>query len=240
LISYIHSYFINYLIKLKDEYIDKNMKDEASYYTEKEEFVNYSTSLIGLSISVVGFIFLIIFSYNYGEMIHLLCCTAYGLSMVFMYVCSTFYHGSKSGKLKKFFRLMDHSSIFLYIAGSYTPFTLINLKGVWGWSIFSIVWFLAITGIILRIIFRTRAATITMVLYILMGWTIIVAIKPLIDNLALNAIILLFTGGISYTAGLIFYSWNSLPYHHAIWHIFVMIGSFTHFFAVLFYVIPIF
>ena len=107
-------------------------------------------------------------------------------------------------------------------------------------SIFSIVWFLAILGIVLRIIFKSKASKITMVLYILMGWTVIVAIKPLIENLELNALILIFTGGLSYTLGLIFYSWNSLPYHHAIWHIFVMIGSFTHFFAVLFYVIPVF
>ena len=216
------------------------MNDTFSYYSDGEEFVNYLTSLVGLAISVVGFIFLIIFSYYYGELIHMLCCAAYGFSMVFMYICSTFYHGSKAGKMKKFFRLMDHSSIFLYIAGSYTPFTLINLKGIWGWSIFSIVWFLAILGIVLRVIFRSKASTITMVLYILMGWTIIVAIKPLVASLPINALILIFTGGLSYTIGLIFYSWNSLPYHHAIWHIFVMIGSFTHFFAVLFYVIPIF
>ena len=211
-----------------------------SYYSENEEKVNYITSLVGLSISIIGFIFLISFAYYYGTAVHMVCCSIYGLTMIFMYVCSTFYHGVDNGKYKSIFRLLDHSSIFLYIAGSYTPFTLINLKGAWGWSIFSIVWFLAILGIVLRIIFRTKASRITMVLYILMGWTIIVAIKPLIDNLETNAIILLFTGGLGYTLGLIFYAWNSLPYHHAIWHVFVMIGSFTHFFAILFYVIPIF
>ncbi len=208
-------------------------------YTENEEFVNYSTSLIGLSLSVVCFIFLLLFSIKYGSTIHIICSTIYGISMVFMYVASTFYHGSNE-KFKNIFRLIDHSSIFIYIAGSYTPFTLINLKGPWGYSIFTIIWILAIIGIILKLTLREKASIITMILYILMGWTIIVAIKPLINNLNPNAIILLFTGGISYTLGLIFYAWNSLPYNHGIWHIFVMIGSFTHFFAVLFYVIPFF
>ncbi|MBI65178.1 MAG: hemolysin III [Candidatus Marinimicrobia bacterium] len=216
-----------------------NNIEPSKLYTENEEFVNYYTSLIGLSLSIVCFIFLLLFSIKYGSAIHITCSTIYGISMVFMYVASTFYHGSNE-KFKNIFRLIDHSSIFIYIAGSYTPFTLINLKGPWGYSIFTIIWILAIIGIILKLTLREKASIITMILYILMGWTIIVAIKPLINNLNPNAIILLFTGGISYTLGLVFYAWNSLPYNHGIWHIFVMIGSFTHFFAVLFYVIPFF
>ncbi len=135
-------------------------------------------------------------------------------------------------------RALDHSAIFLLIAGTYTPFMLVNLRGPWGWSLFGVIWGLAVAGIVLRLVLKGRLHGLVVALYIAMGWVVVVAVQPLLEHVALGGLALLAGGGIAYTVGVIFYKWRRLPYHHAIWHGFVMLGSALHFFAVLFYVIP--
>ncbi|TNF51178.1 MAG: hemolysin III family protein, partial [Deltaproteobacteria bacterium] len=130
-------------------------------------------------------------------------------------------------------------AIFLLIAGTYTPFMLVNLRGAWGWTLFSIVWTLALLGVFFQVSLLRRWQGISLTLYISMGWVVVVAIKPMLDSVATGGLILLLLGGLAYTSGVIFYLWKSLRYHHAIWHGFVLLGSILHFFAVLFYVIPL-
>jgi hemolysin III len=136
-------------------------------------------------------------------------------------------------------RVLDHSAIFLLIAGTYTPFMLVNLRGVWGWTLFSVVWTLALLGVLFQVSLIKRWQGISLALYIGMGWVVVIAIKPMLIAVAPGGLILLLLGGLAYTGGVIFYLWKSLQYHHAIWHGFVLLGSILHFFAVLFYVIPL-
>jgi hemolysin III len=133
---------------------------------------------------------------------------------------------------------LDHVAIFLLIAGTYTPFMLVSLQGAWGWSLLGVVWSLAVVGIALRLLLNGRAHGLMVITYLAMGWVVIVAIKPLVATLAVGGLVLLVAGGVAYSVGVIFYKWRALPYNHAIWHVFVMVGAALHFFAVLFYVIP--
>ena len=155
--------------------------------------------------------------------------------MVLLYLASTLYHSITHESAKRFFRLFDHSAIFLLIAGSYTPFTLGVLRGAWGWTLLVIVWVLAITGIIVKAIPRTRHSWISMVLYLVMGWLALVAIKPIWQLVPVPGILLIFAGGMSYTGGLAFFAARRLRYSHFIWHLFVIAGTTCHFFAVLWY-----
>ena len=135
-------------------------------------------------------------------------------------------------------RILDHSAIFLLIAGTYTPFTLVSLRGPWGWSLFGVIWGLAVAGVIFKLFMGGRLHGVVVALYVATGWVIVVAAQPMIEKVALGGLLLLAGGGIAYTAGVVFYKWRSLKFHHAIWHGFVLLGSALHFFAVLFYVIP--
>jgi hemolysin III len=133
---------------------------------------------------------------------------------------------------------IDHAAIFLLIAGTYTPYTLVNLRGEWGWALFGLVWGIAILGVLLEILIRQRIKWFSLSLYLGLGWLAVIAIKPLIDNVATGGLILLLAGGLCYSLGVIFYLWKRLAYHHAVWHLFVMAGSLLHFFSILFYVLP--
>jgi len=155
-----------------------------------------------------------------------------------LYTASTLYHGITVPRAKEALRVFDHSAIFLLIAGTYTPFTLLTLRGPWGWSIFGVVWGLAATGIFLEIVFPGRWPALALTLYLAMGWVAVVAVKPLLATLPPGGLVLLLLGGLSYTGGLGFYAWKRLPYGHAIWHLFVLAGSVLHFFAILIYVVP--
>ena len=136
-------------------------------------------------------------------------------------------------------RVIDHAAIYLLIAGTYTPFTLVNLRGPWGWSLFGTIWGIAILGVVLKTTMQGKIAGLSTALYLAMGWIIIVAAKPLLSSVESGGLVLLFLGGLAYSAGVIFYAWERLPYNHAIWHLFVLTGSLCHFFAILFYVIPL-
>ena len=162
----------------------------------------------------------------------------YGSTLILLYLASTFYHSIQSPRAKKTFRVLDHSAIFLLIAGTYTPFTLVNLRGAWGWTLFGLVWGLAIGGIILKVFFVGRFRILSVCLYIGMGWLVLIAFKPRLSVIPVNGIIWLGIGGLAYTFGVIFYAFKQIPFNHAIWHLFVLAGSVCHFFSIFFYVLP--
>jgi len=211
-------------------------KIQARNYDPKEEKWNVITHGIGLILAIVGMVLLIVRASLYEDVWHIVSFSIYGTSMVVLYSASTAFHASKPGKLRKRLNVFDHASIFFLIAGTYTPFVLVTVRGGWGWSIFGVVWGLAITGIVLKFFFTGRFEKISTAIYVILGWLIVIAIKPLIDNLAPEGLFWLALGGISYSVGAALYLWHKLPYNHAIFHVFVLIGSITHFIAVYFYV----
>lgn len=207
-------------------------------YSSKEEKLNVISHGIGLVLSVVALFLLLIKASNTGDSIAIISFTIYGLSMVILYAASTFYHASKTPELRYKLNIFDHASIYVLIAGTYTPFTLVTLNGWVGWTIFGVSWGLALTGITLKLFYTGKYDKASTIAYVLMGWLIIFAIKPLIASLSYEGLLWLFSGGIFYTVGAILYSMNKVKYNHAIFHIFVLLGSFSHFMAVYYYILP--
>jgi len=212
--------------------------DDVTYYERKEEQINVISHAIGLVLSVIALIFLVVYSAKYGTATHIVSFSIYGVSLIVLYSASTFYHYSKRPKLRSRLNIFDHAAIYVLIAGTYTPFTLVVLKGWIGWTIFGVSWGLAIIGIVLKLFYTGKYDKISTIAYVLMGWLIIIAIKPLIDNFSFNGLIWILFGGIFYTVGALLYMVRSLKYNHAIFHIFVLLGSFCHFMAVFYYVLP--
>jgi len=204
-----------------------------------EEIFNSITHGFGLLISIAGLALLITFSSLYGDLKHIISCTIYGITLVMLYTASTLYHSFQKPRVKHIFKILDHSCIYALIAGTYTPFLLVTLQGSIGWSLFAIIWSLSLIGIFLKVFFVHRFKIISTIAYILMGWLIIVVMKPLVHTLPKGGLILLICGGCAYTIGTIFYAWKKIPFNHAIWHIFVLSGSVCHFLAVMFFVVPI-
>lgn len=211
----------------------------SSRYTLREEIANSITHGVGALLSIAGLVILATLAARHGNAWHIVSCSIFGATLFLLYTASTLYHSIPHARAKQILRIIDHSAIFLLIAGTYTPFTLVNLRGPWGWSLFGTVWGLALLGIILELTPWRRLRLLSVALYLGMGWAVVVAAKPLLDSVATGGLVLLAAGGLTYTLGVIFYAWRSLPHHHAIWHLFVLTGSVLHFFAVLFYVIPI-
>jgi hemolysin III len=211
---------------------------ESSEYTRREEIANSITHGIGALLSIAGLAVLVGFSTTRGDAWHIVSCSIYGTTLILLYLASTLYHSIPIPRLKSFLRTIDHSAIYLLIAGTYTPFMLVNLRGPWGWSLFGTIWGIALLGIILKTTSFGRLPGISLGFYLAMGWIVVIAIKPLLAVLDKGGLELLILGGLAYTGGVIFYVWEKLPYSHAIWHLFVMAGSAFHFFAILFYVIP--
>jgi hemolysin III len=208
-------------------------------YSSLEEIFNSITHAIGALVSIAGLVLLIVFSSIYGNSSHIISCTIFGFTLVLLYTASTLYHSFRKPNLKHLFKILDHSCIYILIAGTYTPFMLVTISGILGWSIFALVWSLTIIGVVLKVFFVHRFKIISTIAYILMGWIVIFAIKPLFQILPGGGLALLICGGLAYTLGTIFYSWDKLPFNHAIWHLFVLTGSVCHFCAVIFYVIPL-
>lgn len=208
-------------------------------YSRKEEVANAVTHGIGAALSIAALVILIVFAVLKGTPWHVVSFTIYGVSMLLLYTSSTLVHGFRDGKAKDLFEIFDHSAIYLFIAGTYTPLMLIVVKGVLGWSIFGIVWGIAILGCAFKAYFVKRFLFMSTIFYILMGWLIVIAWEPLTTNMASGGIILLAIGGLMYTLGTVFYVWRGFPFHHAVWHLFVLAGSILHFFMILFYVLPI-
>lgn len=208
-------------------------------YSIGEEVVNSLTHGLGIIFSLVGMVALISSSSGSGDIWRLVGCAVFGTTLILLYTASTLYHGVQKPDLKSIMRILDHSTIFLLIAGTYTPFTLVNLRGPWGWSLFGVIWGLALFGILVQTALLRQWVGISVALYVVMGWAVVVAVKQLLVAVAPSGMMLLLAGGLAYTCGIVFYVWHKLPYHHAIWHLFVLAGSICHFFAVLFYAVPI-
>lgn len=205
-------------------------------YSKSEERLNIITHGIGLLLSVIGFPFLIIKAFDFDGFWKPASFIIYGLSMIILYAASTFYHAAKEAKLRRRLNIFDHAAIYVLIAGTYTPFTIIVLEGTIGWVLFGLTWGFALTGIILKLFFTGRFDKLSTAMYVLMGWQIVFAIKPLMKNFSSEGIQLLIAGGVFYTIGAILYSIKKLPYNHAIFHVFVVLGSFSHFLSVYHYI----
>jgi hemolysin III len=207
-------------------------------YSLGEEIANSVTHGLGIVLAIAGLAVLTAFAARNGDAWHVAACAIFGAALIICYTTSTLYHSIQIERVKHVLRALDHSAIFLLIAGTYTPFMLINLRGPWGWSLLAVIWTIAITGIVLRLVLRGRLHGLVVLLYVAMGWLVVVAMRPLIEHVAPGGIALLAAGGVAYTSGILFYRWKRLPGNHAIWHGFVLLGSTLHYFAVLFYVIP--
>ena len=203
-----------------------------------EEVANVLTHGAGLVLSVLGFAVLLALSITYGDGWHLAASLVYGISLVTLYAASTLYHTVITPTRKRIFQLLDHSCIYLLIAGTYTPFLLIVLRDNRGGALLAFVWGFAAVGIALKLVFRDRFDAIGIVLYLLMGWAGIVLIKPVYEGLGPLALALVVSGGVSYTLGMIFFGWHRIRHHHAIFHLFVLAGSILHYAAIVAYVVP--
>jgi len=203
--------------------------------TLAEEIANGISHGVGLLLALVAIPFLLLPAIEAGRVRFIVGVSVFGATVILLYLASTLYHSITHEAAKRIFRLFDHTAIFLLIAGSYTPFALGVLRGPWGWSLLAAVWTLAIVGITLKIRKRTRHSRISIVLYVIMGWLAIVAVKPILALVPLPGIILILAGGIAYTGGLAFFAAHRLRYSHFIWHLFVIAGTTCHFFAVLWY-----
>lgn len=211
---------------------------DVARYTLGEEIANSITHGIGTVLAISGLAVLVGFASLRGDTWHIVSCSIFGATLVLSYLSSTLYHSIPQAKTKQILRTIDHSAIYLLIAGTYTPFMLVSLRGPWGWSIFAAIWGIAIAGIIMKTTIFGKIRSLSTIIYLIMGWIVLIAIKPIIAALDPGGLQLLIMGGLAYTAGVIFYVWKKLPYSHAIWHVFVLAGSSFHFFAILFYVIP--
>lgn len=215
-------------------FLKESKMDNIENFTKGEEITNAILHGIGLGLAIAALCVLVVFAKIYGDVWYIVSFSIYGATLVLLYLSSTLYHSFPEGRVKNIFEIFDHSAIYLLIAGTYTPLTLISLRGKIGWTIFSIVWGIALVGIIFKVFWVKKFVIFSTILYIVMGWLIIFAIKPLIQAVNKTSIILLVAGGALYTIGTIFYVWRRMKYHHAIWHLFVLGGSICHFFTILF------
>ena len=211
----------------------------SSVYTTQQEFANRLTAGLGAVLLAIGTALLITLACLKGNAWHIVSCSIYGGTLFVLYLIATLYHSFTSARAKRFFETLDHSAIFLLIAGTYTPFTLVTLRGPWGWSLFGVVWGISLMGIIYKIFFTGRHRVFSTLLYIGLGWMALLAFKPLLSALSPGGMVLLVLGGISYSLGTIFYHREKPYYSHAVWHLFVLAGSLFHYFAILFYVLPL-
>jgi hemolysin III len=212
--------------------------DPGFHYSLGEEIANSVIHGVGAALSIAGLAVLVTLAGVFGDAWRVVSFSIYGATLVLLYLASTFYHGLQAPRVKRLFRSFDHAAIFLLIAGSYTPFTLVTLRGPWGWTLFGLIWAIAIGGILLTVRVASASKLATALVYLPMGWLVVIAVKPLLAALPLSGFVWLALGGLAYTLGVVFYVWRSLPYHHAVWHAFVLAGSIFHFFAMLFYVLP--
>ncbi|GKV68729.1 hemolysin III [Sporosarcina sp. NCCP-2716] len=210
------------------------MPSAVDYKTTAEERWNAITHAIGIVLSIPALVLLVLKGIRQESPLALVSYVIFGCSMLLLYVMSTLLHSS-SERHKRLFSIFDHSAIYFLIAGTYTPFVLIGIGGALGWTLFGIVWGLTVFGTVFKILFIHRFEVVSLILYIVMGWLIIVGIRPLYGALSAPGLALLVTGGVLYTAGAFVYAWRSLPFNHAIWHLFVLAGSASMYFSVLFY-----
>lgn len=201
-------------------------------FTKEEEIVHAITHGIGAVFSIAALIILTVMAAMHGNAWHIVSFTLFGSTMLILYVSSTIVHALPEGRWKRVFEIFDHSSIYFFIAGTYTPFLFLAVKGAIGWTLFGIVWGLALIGTVFKCFFVNRFLYTSTMIYVVMGWLIVFAWKPLVSALSQEGVVYLVSGGILYTVGAVFYVWRGFKFHHAVWHVFVLGGSVAHFFAV--------
>jgi len=204
----------------------------------KEEIANSMTQVFGLGLSLEAVSILVVLAILKGTVWHIVSFSIYGTTLIILYLVSSLYHLARKRRTRHIFRIMDHSSIYLLIAGTYTPFTLVTLRGPWGWSLFGLIWGLALLGIYFKLFFTKRISKFSTSIYMAIGWLPVIAIKPLLAVLPLGGFLWIIAGGLSYSVGVLFFRLEKIPYFHLIWHLFVIGGSACHFIAILFYVLP--
>jgi len=207
-------------------------------YTAMEEVAHALTHGVGAVLSIVALVVMLVWAAAYGDAWHVVAASIYGASLILLYTASTLYHAFPWPRIKAVFQQLDHAAIYILIAGTYTPFALINLRDEWGWTLLGVAWGIALVGVVLELSLKKRIGWLSLTLYLGMGWMAIIAINPMINNVDTGGLMLLVAGGLAYTFGVIFYVWKSLPYHHAIWHLFVLAGSVFHFFSIFYFVLP--
>jgi hemolysin III len=212
----------------------KDLHKRQSY---AEELANAMTHGVGLALSVVGWVALVVLSGMAGDGWDLAAATVFGGSLVFLYSTSTLYHSVRTPRAKWILRVLDHVAIFLLIAGTYTPFTVVLMRKGWGWTLLALIWGLALAGLLFKLFSKHRFHPAATSLYLIMGWLGILFADPMSAALPAGALLLIVAGGLAYTVGVVFYGWHSLRYSHAIWHVFVLVGSICHYIAVALYVL---
>ncbi len=209
-----------------------------NYYPPIEEGINIASHALGLLLSIAGLLALVTRALQHGDMLDLVSASVFAVSMIALYTASVAYHSARSPVLRTRLRTVDHAPIYVLIAGTYTPFALVTLQGTAGWTLFGVIWGMAVTGIVLKLFFTGRYNLFSTLMYVFMGWLIVFFIKPLVASFPPAGVAWLFAGGIAYTLGAVLYSIPKVPLHHAIFHLFVVLGTTCHFVAVYRYVIP--
>jgi hemolysin III len=205
----------------------------VALYSVGEEIMNGITHGVGTALSIAGLAILVAFAALYGDSWHVVSFSIFGASLIILYAASTLYHSISHPSIKTIFKKLDHSAIYLLIAGTYTPFVLVSIRGAWGWSVFGIVWALAIVGITMKFISIFKFHRFSVFLYLFMGWMGLIVAKKIAMSIPTPSLVLLVAGGLSYTVGVIFYALRKMPFNHGVWHLFVLGGSVSHFFSVL-------
>jgi hemolysin III len=209
---------------------------KTTFYDTKEEKINVISHFVGLLLSIAALALLVVKASLMGNVWHIVSFSVYGLSLIVLYLASTLYHNSKNPIKRAKLNIFDHAAIYVLIAGSYTPFTLVTLNGTVGWVLFGLTWGAALAGVVFKIFFIGKFDKLSTVLYVLMGWMVVFAMKPLYENLSPQGLFWLIMGGVFYTVGAVFYAQNKLKFNHAIFHIFVLLGSASHFVSIFFFV----
>ncbi|MBN2105469.1 hemolysin III family protein [bacterium] len=214
------------------------MSRQKRSFTIGEEISHSISHGIGAALGIAALVILVALAAGQRDAWRVVSFSIYGGSLILLYLASTLYHGIQHRTAKYVFEVLDHDAIYLLIAGTYTPFLLVTMRGPWGWSLFGVIWILAITGIVFKSIFMHRMEKVSLAIYILMGWLIIIAAKPMMAHMPKAGFVWLLGGGLCYTIGAVFYVWRRLKFSHFIWHLFVLVGSILHFFCILLYVLP--
>lgn len=224
-------------MEMKNKQINNLRKESCSLKTQTlgEEITNSITHGVGIGLSIAALVILVVLASRRGDAWRIVSFSIYGASLILLYLSSTLYHSFVNPKIKKIFRIIDHSAIYLLIAGTYTPVTLTLMRGAWGWTLFGLAWGMAIGGIIITVLLLDKLKSLLVLSYVAMGLLVVIALKPMMQMVPRGLIIWLFIGGACYLLGIIFYLWKRLPYHHPIWHLFVLGGSISHFLGILFY-----
>jgi hemolysin III len=209
----------------------------TSHYNLGDILANAITHGIGALLALVGAVFLIAASTR-GDAWTIASCAVFTVTLILVYICSTLYHSLVRTRARHLFQVLDHSAIYLLIAGTYTPFTLVSLRGPVGWTLFGVVWALAIAGVIFKSFAVDRFAVASAIVYLFQGWFVVLAFRPLLHAIGWHGVLWLAAGGLAYTFGIVFFALDRLRYFHAVWHLFVLAGSVAHYFAILFYVVP--